>query len=65
MVVSEPPDADLDDRWPRAGLQRLGLVPVATLRPVGRFGYQALKKSGALDGRYPRRVGIPVKRPLF
>ncbi len=65
MVISEPPDADPEDRWPRAGLQRLGLVPVATLRPVGRFGYQVLTKVEAMDDKYPRRVGIPVKRPLF
>jgi 16S rRNA (guanine527-N7)-methyltransferase len=65
MVISEPPDTDLEDRWPRAGLQRLGLAPVATLRPVGRFGYQVLTKAEALDDQYPRRVGIPVKRPLF
>ena len=65
MVISEPPDTDLRDRWPSAGLEQLGLAPVATLRPVQRFGYQALIKVETLNVRYPRRVGIPVKRPLF
>jgi 16S rRNA (guanine527-N7)-methyltransferase len=65
MVISEPPDTALGDRWPTAGLDQLGLARVATLRPVQRFGYQALTKVEPLDVRYPRRVGIPVKRPLF
>jgi 16S rRNA (guanine527-N7)-methyltransferase len=65
MVVSEPPDTDLRERWPTPDLAQLGLAPVATLRPVERFGYQVLTKVEALDSRYPRRVGVPVKRPLF
>jgi len=65
MVVSEPPDTDPADRWPESGLLELGLAPVATVRPVERFGYQVLKKVGLLDDRFPRRVGIPVKRPVF
>ena len=65
MVISEPPDSDLSVRWPGPGLHRLGLDPVSTLRPVMRFGYQVLRKVESLDIRYPRRVGIPVKRPIF
>ena len=65
MVVSEPPDTDPGDRWPESGLRKLGLVPVVTVRPVERFGYQVLKKVDLLDDRFPRRVGVPVKRPVF
>jgi 16S rRNA (guanine527-N7)-methyltransferase len=65
MVVSEPPDTDPADRWPESGLLGLGLAPVAMVRPVERFGYQILKKVGLLEDRFPRRVGIPVKRPVF
>jgi 16S rRNA (guanine527-N7)-methyltransferase len=65
MVISEPPDSDPRERWPEAGLRQLGLAPVTTLRPVERFGYQVLRKFESLDDRFPRRVGIPVKRPLF
>ena len=65
MVVSEPPDPGSGDRWPEAGLAMLGLVPRTVPRPKGRFGYQLLRKVEPLDDRYPRRVGIPVKRPLF
>jgi len=65
MVVSEPPDPGSGDRWPEAGLALLGLAPQAVVRPMGRFGYQLLTKIEPLDDRFPRRVGIPVKRPAF
>ena len=65
MVISEPPDTDPTERWPESGLLGLGLIPVMTMRPIERFGYQVLKKVGPLDDRFPRRVGIPVKRPIF
>ena len=65
MVVSEPPDTDPGERWPGPGLLELGLAPVASVRPDERFGYQVLKKVRSLDDRYPRRVGVPVKRPIF
>ena len=65
MVVSEPPDSEPSERWPRSGLVELGLAPVVSVRPVGRFGYQVLKKVQPLDERFPRRVGVPVKRPIF
>ena len=65
MVISEPPDADPLDRWPEGGLAQVGLVRAASIRPDSRFGYQVLEKIQALDERYPRRVGIPVKRPIF
>jgi 16S rRNA (guanine527-N7)-methyltransferase len=65
MVISEPPDPGSADRWLEAGLALLGLAPKAVLRPMGRFGYQLLTKVEPLDDRFPRRVGIPVKRPVF
>ena len=65
MVISEPPDADPLERWPEEGLAHVGLVRAATIRPDPRFGYQVLDKIDRLDDRYPRRVGIPVKRPIF
>jgi 16S rRNA (guanine527-N7)-methyltransferase len=65
LVVSEPPEADSSGRWPVEGLAQLGLEPSDRLRFDGRFGFQALIKVEALDDRYPRRVGVPAKRPLF
>jgi len=65
MVVSEPPDTPAGDRWPEGGLAILGLTTVETRHPTGRYGYQVLRKTSHLDERYPRRVGVPVKRPAF
>jgi 16S rRNA (guanine527-N7)-methyltransferase len=65
MVIAEPPDIAPVDRWPSAGLETVGLVAVETIRLADRFGYQVLHKTGMIDGRFPRRVGIPAKRPLF
>jgi len=66
MVVSEPPDADRTQRWPEEGLSMVALerleAPADLELP---FGYQVLRKVSGLEERYPRRVGIPVKRPLF
>ena len=65
MVVSEPPNADSGERWPRDGLAAVGMEPDETARPSVRFGYQVLKKVLRIDERFPRRVGIPAKRPIF
>jgi 16S rRNA (guanine527-N7)-methyltransferase len=63
LAVSEPPDAD-PTRWPTAPLAELGLDP-----PEVRTGAGAtvalLTKSGPTPDRYPRRTGIPTKRPLW
>ncbi len=65
VVVSEPPDEGSSARWPADALASLGLRPVASSRYEGRFGYQVLEKVEETPDRYPRRVGIPAKRPLF
>jgi 16S rRNA (guanine527-N7)-methyltransferase len=64
LVTSEPPDAQ-PERWPQEGIGQLSLTKGADVRFAGRFNYQILKKSGALPETFPRRVGIPAKRPLF
>lgn len=62
LVVSEPPEGD--SRWPKAPLAELGLVAEAlVVVPEGRF--QALRQVAACPERYPRRVGVPGKRPLW
>jgi 16S rRNA (guanine527-N7)-methyltransferase len=59
IVVSEPPSTE--DRWPIAGLDLLGLR-----RQVGEDDSVAiLELHRRLDDRFPRRVGMPAKRPLF
>jgi 16S rRNA (guanine527-N7)-methyltransferase len=65
MVVSDPPDPDPDERWPDEGLSGLGLVKSGITRVEGRFRYQILRKIAGSSDRYPRRTGVPAKRPLF
>jgi 16S rRNA (guanine527-N7)-methyltransferase len=63
LIVSEPPSPG-SDRWPAPQLAALGLGPQAPERHGG-FGVTAIQQMGPLDERFPRRVGIPSKRPLW
>jgi 16S rRNA (guanine527-N7)-methyltransferase len=65
MVVSEPPDGLSRERWPSSGLARLGLEEAGRARFDRRFGYQLLRKVSTTPDPYPRRTGVPTKRPLF
>jgi 16S rRNA (guanine527-N7)-methyltransferase len=59
LVVSEPP-AGGDDRWPPPALAGLGLVD------RGRNGQvRVLEQAELVSDRFPRRVGVPAKRPLW
>ena len=63
LVVSEPPEPQ-EDRWPAAPLATLGL------HFDGRAGSSAATVAAftqvtACPERFPRRVGIPAKRPLW
>ena len=58
LLVSEPPDDP--DRWPADRLAELGLEVGA--RPEG---LQVLLATSACPDRWPRRDGMPAKRPLF
>lgn len=62
MVVSEPPEDDAG-RWPEQGLAELGLSVWA--RPMESRRFVVLERSGELDERFPRRVGVPGRRPLW
>jgi 16S rRNA (guanine527-N7)-methyltransferase len=59
LVVSEPPGEV--DRWPADDLRPLGLRPVAG----GTVGVAMLEQFALCPERFPRRNGIPAKRPLF
>lgn len=59
LAVTEPPGAS-GERWPAEGLAILGLE---ALEPA--VGLQRLRLRAPLDDRFPRRAGIPAKRPLF
>lgn len=67
LIVSEPPQT-ADERWPAGGVAELGLTAPDLLRagsgdqPVHLV---RMRRIGEVDDRFPRRVGIPAKRPLF
>jgi 16S rRNA (guanine527-N7)-methyltransferase len=78
LAVSEPPvpvagtlSEDADGvkeakgagRWPDDGCAQLGLRPLP--RAEGPVALQVLRQTGPCPDRYPRRNGIPGKRPLF
>ena len=63
LVISEPPTGS-SRRWPTDGLAQLGLRPAE--RRSGEHGtVQQVDVVESCSDRYPRRVGIPTKRPLF
>ncbi len=62
-VVSEPPGG-MPSRWSAAGLGLLGMAPVAAVAAESG-AYQVLRQEQRCPDRYPRRVGVPAKRPLF
>ena len=62
-VVSEPPGGS-PGRWPAAGLALVGMVPGAAVQ-AGAAAYQVLRQEVPCPARWPRRVGMPAKRPLF
>ena len=62
-IVSEPPGGE-PERWPAEGLAPLGMVPMASVR-AGGAAYQVLGQETLCPDRWPRRIGMPAKRPLF
>jgi 16S rRNA (guanine527-N7)-methyltransferase len=61
LIVSEPPAAE--GRWPADAVRELGLVvgSRSTTSPV----IQVLELVKPCPDRFPRRDGMPAKRPLF
>lgn len=62
LVVSEPPVRS--DRWPVAAVGAVG-VGRAVHHEVDGFGFAVLVLERPCPGIYPRRPGIPGRRPLF
>ena len=67
LVVTEPPAEEQGpgpgSRWPREGLDDLGLGdPVPGGGPGASF---VVLEKLRTDDRWPRRVGIPAKRPVW
>lgn len=63
LVVSEPP-VERFVRWPVAELANLGMT-VGEVASFGGFIYQRLTQARPCPQRFPRRTGVPSKRPLF
>lgn len=61
LVVSEPPEST--GRWPADGLTILGMAPL--VRTASVPAVQVIQQVALCPDRYPRRVGVPAKRPLF
>jgi len=61
LVVSEPPGSPTPARW--AGAGALGLGPPHWL--PGPPNVVVLVQTTACPERYPRRTGVPAKRPLW
>lgn len=64
LVVSEPPEEPGGPpRWPPDGLDAFGLGPAVLCRgPDGSFVWSEKHR---VDDRWPRRVGVPAKRPRW
>jgi 16S rRNA (guanine527-N7)-methyltransferase len=63
MIVSEPPNDDVTNRWDSKGLALLGLHSEGRERHGA--AYQVLTKVAHTPLEYPRAIGTPRKRPLF
>ena len=63
LWVSEPPDADPEQRWPNPGLLQLGLERGARVGVAVHL--QELRASSLCPEPFPRGDGRPSKRPLF
>jgi 16S rRNA (guanine527-N7)-methyltransferase len=65
LVVTEPPETvSTADRWPPSGLAQLGFGPGTPIRH-GETGAVWAILEADLDVRWPRRDGVPGKRPLW
>lgn len=62
-VVSEPPGG-ARRRWPDDGLGLVGMTTGPAIA-AGGASYQVLRQTTPCPERFPRRVGVPAKRPLF
>ena len=81
LVVSEPPSQgqaqgkgqgrgqsqeqaqEEPQRWPAGALGQLGLRPAERIH--AEFEYRVLRQEEPCPERFPRRNGVPAKRPLF
>lgn len=63
LLAADPPGGKAE-RWPPDGLAAVGLVDVGVVS-TGGGTVRRLLAERRCDERFPRRVGVPAKRPLF
>jgi 16S rRNA (guanine527-N7)-methyltransferase len=67
LLVSEPPrsegEARDEERWPAEPLRQFGLEPAEVIHE--EFEYRVLRQRDPCPERFPRRNGVPAKKPLF
>jgi 16S rRNA (guanine527-N7)-methyltransferase len=67
LLVSEPPRSEgegpQDTRWPTEPLRQFGLEPAEVIHEG--FEYRILRQREPCPDRFPRRNGVPAKKPLF
>lgn len=63
LIVAEPPKGSSEGRWPDGPLAELGLATLERVESPSTF--QVLEQRSLCPARYPRRNGVPTKRPLF
>jgi 16S rRNA (guanine527-N7)-methyltransferase len=80
LIVSEPPAEKIEAplphrtdaeevtedeaaRWPSGPLAQFGLTPVAFVHD--EFGYEVLSQSELCPDAFPRRDGVPSRKPRF
>lgn len=63
LVVSDPPGGGHGDRWSREGCERLGLK--VARQQVEPWAFTVLRQVERCGNAFPRRTGLPIKRPLF
>ncbi|MEN3314437.1 MAG: rRNA (guanine527-N7)-methyltransferase [Acidimicrobiaceae bacterium] len=64
LVVSEPPEPGLP-RWDTFGLARLGMGPARLVSASEQVHFSLVDQQSPCPERYPRRTGVPARRPLF
>ena len=62
-VDAEEVTPDETARWPSGPLAQFGLTPVAFIRE--EFGYEILSQTELCPDAFPRRDGVPSRKPLF
>ena len=64
LVVSEPPGHG-GARWDATGLRRLEMGKPAEVSTSQGLHFAIISQEAPCPSRFPRRTGLPAKRPLF